>query len=214
MHADLEARHDEAVLTAGQGTVFAICVVLPFFVLPAAGAALDLLLGPVRAQEASWMALPVWFAAFLFGGAIAGDALIGRRGRFPFSMAFVIFPLAAALVIGQSIAFHDSYRWRQYEHVLDFALFNVAYPMTFAAMAWVSTIMLTRSQKTAWSAAAACALNAVAGGAVFSLATSFLPVRGRVELISFVASLAIPAFLSARRISATFTQTAQVATNA
>jgi hypothetical protein len=207
-NGDVASSHHEPAFTARQGMVFATCVVLSFCFGPASGGALQLLLGPIRAHDASWITLPVWVTAFLFGGACAGNALTGRRGRFPFSMAFLIFPLAAVAVIGQSLAFHDNYRWRPYEHVLDFALFNVAYAMAFAAMAWVSTIMLTRCNKAAWSAAAACSLNGMVGGAVFSLATRFLPLRGRVEAISFVASLAIPGFLSARRISATLTRNA------
>lgn len=206
MDADSAARHDDAVVTAGQGSVVAICLVLGFFVLSASGEDLNLLLGPARAQNASWMALLVGAAAFLFCGAIAGNAITGRRGRFPFSMAFAVFPLAAVAVIGQSLAFHDNYRWRQYEHALDLALFNIAYPLTFAAMAWVGTIILTRHQRTAWSAAVGCALNGVVGGVIFSVATGFLPLRGRIEVISFAASLAIPAFLSARRLSAIITQ--------
>ena len=206
MDADSAAAHDDPVVTAGQGSIVAICLVLGFFALPASGAALELLLGPVRAQDASWISLPVWAAAFLLGGAIAGNAIMGRRGRCPFSMAFAVFPLVAVVVVGQSIAFHDNYRWRQYEHALDFALFNVAYPLTFAAMGWISTIMLTGRQRTAWSAAAACARNGVVGGVIFSVATSFLPLRGRIEAISFVASVAVPAFLSARQLSATLTQ--------
>jgi hypothetical protein len=127
---------DKGGLTASQASLFAICVVLGFLVLPASGAALELLLGPVRAQSASWVGLPLWLAASVFGGAIAGNAISGRGGRFPFSMAFLVFPLAAAVVVGQSIAFHDNFRWRQHEHVLDIVAFNVAYPMAFAGMSW------------------------------------------------------------------------------
>jgi len=201
------AGHDAARLTVGQGSIVATCVVVGFFVLPASGAALDLLVGPVRAQDASWIGLPVWAAAFLFGGAIAGHQIAGRGGRLPFSMAFLVFPVATAMVIGLSLTFHDNYRWRPHEQALDLALFNVAYPLTFAAMAWISTTLLTHEQKTARAAAAACFLNGVVGGVIFSLAITFLPLRGRIEGIAFVASLALPAFLSARRLSAILTQT-------
>src|SRR5712671_6390365 len=109
MDADSAVDHDDAAITVRQSSVVAICLVLGFFGLPASGAALDLLLGPVRGQYASWVALPVWAAAFLFGGAIAGNAIAGSRGRFAFSIAFLVFPLAAAAVIGQSLAFHDNY---------------------------------------------------------------------------------------------------------
>jgi len=112
------------------------------------------------------------------------------------------------MVIGQSLTFHDNYRWRPHEHALDFALFNVAYPLTFAAMAWLGTALLTHDHKTARAAAAACSLNGVIGGVIFSLAITLLPLRGRVEAIAFVASLALPAFLSARHISVILTQTA------
>lgn len=199
---------DESGFTAGQGAVFATCVVSVFFALPACRAAVGLLLGSVHAQDASWIEAPVLAAASLFGGAVAGNAISGRRGQFPFSMAFVVFPVAAAVFFGQSMVFHDNYRWRQYEHALDVALFNVAYPLAFAGMAWVSTIVIRRRQTTAWSAAAACALNGVVGGAIFSLATSLLPLGGRIEAIAFAASLAVAAFLSARRLSAVLTPTA------
>jgi hypothetical protein len=164
-------------------------------------ATLDIVLGRLRADDVSWLVPAVWASAFLFGGAIAGNAITGRRGQFPFSIAFFVFPLSADLVIGQSLAFHDNYHWRRYEHALDFALFNIAYPLTFGAMAWVSTMMLARRYKTARSVAAACALNGVVGGIVFSLAISFLPLGGYIEAIAFVMSLAIPAYLSARRLS-------------
>jgi hypothetical protein len=206
MNADLATSRNGAVFTARQGSVFAFCLVLSFFVGPALEAVLDLSFGPVLAQSVSWLITPVWALAFLFSGAVAGNAITGRRGYFPFSMAFFVFPLAAALVIGQSIAFHDDYYWRQYEHALDFALFNIAYPLTFAAMGWISTITLTRRQKTALSAAAACALNGAVGGVFFSLVTSVLPLRGYIGALSFSASLAIPAFLNARRISAILTR--------
>jgi hypothetical protein len=106
------------------------------------------------------------------------------------------------------MAFHDNYHWRRYEHALDFVLFNIAYPLTFGAMAWVSTMMITRHHKTAWSVATACALNGVVGGIVFSLALEFLPLRGYIETIAFVMSLAIPAYLNARRISIVLGQSA------
>jgi hypothetical protein len=197
-----------ARLTVSQGSIVAVCVVLGFFVLPASGAVLDPVLGPVRAQDASWIGLPVWAAGFLLGGAIAGHQIAGRRGRLPFSIAFLVFPVAAAMVIGQSLTFHDNYRWRPHEHALDLALFDVAYPLTFAAMAWLSTALLTHDQKIAGAAAAACSLNGVVGGVIFSLAITLLPLRGRIEAIAFVASLALPAFLSARRLSVILKQTA------
>jgi hypothetical protein len=206
MNANLATGRNGAVFTARQGSVFAVCLVLSFFVGPALGAVLDLSFGPVLAQSVSWLVTPVWAASFLFGGAVAGNAITGRRGYFPFSIAFFVFPLSAAVVIGQSIAFHDDYHWRRYEHALDFALFNIAYPLTFAAMGWVSTIILTRRQKTAWSAAVACALNGAVGGVFFSLVTTVLPLRGYIGALSFAASVAIPAFLNARRISAIVAQ--------
>lgn len=104
------------------------------------------------------------------------------------------------------MALHDNYRWRQHEDAFNAALFTVAYSIAFAAMAWVSTVMITRHSKAAWAAAELCALNGVAGGAIFSLATSFLPLGGRIEAITFAASLAVPAFLSARTLSVVLTQ--------
>jgi hypothetical protein len=208
MNGDLATDRDRVVFTARRGSLFAICLVLGFFVGPASKATLDLLLGRLRADDVSWLVSAVWAAAFLFGGAIAGNAITGRRGQFPFSIAFFVFPLSAVLVIGQSMAFHDNYHWRRYEHALDFVLFNIAYPLTFGAMAWVSTTMITRRHKTAWSLAAACALNGVVGGIVFSLALEFLPLRGYIETIAFVMSLAIPAYLNARRISIVLGQSA------
>src|ERR1700680_302278 len=129
MNGDLATGRDRVVFTAPRGSVFAISLVLGFFVGPASKATLDLLLGRLRADNVSWLVSAVWAAAFLFGGAIAGNAITGRRGQFPFSIAFFVFPLSAVLVIGQSMAFHDDYHWRRYEHALDFALFNIAYPL-------------------------------------------------------------------------------------
>jgi hypothetical protein len=208
MNGDLATDRDRVMFTARRGSVFAICLVLGFFFGPASKATLELLLGRVGADDVGWLVSAVWAAAFLFGGAIAGNAIAGRRGQFPFSIAFFVFPLSAVLVIGQSTAFHDDYNWRRHEHLLDFALFNIAYPLTFGAMAWVSTMMLARRHKTAWSVGAACALNGVGGGIVFSLAISFLPLGGYIEAIALVMSLAIPAYLTARRISIVLAQSA------
>jgi hypothetical protein len=105
------------------------------------------------------------------------------------SIAFAVFPVAAALVVGASSSFHDEYNWRRYERALDFTLFNIAYPLTFAAMGSIGAAIATHHRKTALSAAVASALNAMVGGLIFSLAITFLPVRGYVEAIAFVAHL-------------------------
>src|SRR5439155_4089567 len=106
--------------------VFAVGLVLSFFVGPAVGAALDFWLGPMRAHDAGALVAVIWFAAFLLAGAVAGHAIAGRRGQFAFSIAFGVFPVSAILFIRLSIAFLANYVWRLIEDGLELALFNIA----------------------------------------------------------------------------------------
>jgi hypothetical protein len=192
-----EARLDLAIRDR---LVFCSCLVVSFFVGPALGGAVQMWVDPFRAQNATALVDVLWYAAFLAAGAIAGNTIAGRAGRFPFLIAYAAVPIVVFVAVGQSLAFHDDIRWRPHEHILDVVLFNVAYPLMFAVMASIGVAIMTRSWRKARTAAAACAIRGVVGGIIFSGAVSLLPLGGYIEMVAFVASLGIPAFLSARPI--------------
>jgi hypothetical protein len=176
-------------------------VIVSFFFGPAVAAALQWWLGLRRAQDADALLAITWFAAFLAAGAFVGNAIAGRRGRFAFSVAFAVFPLVAIFVVGQSLDFHDNdYDWRPYENILDIALFNVAYPVAFAAMGSIGVGIVVRQWNRALTAAVMCGLAGWAGGVIFSVAVYIFHVHGYVEALSFATSLGIPAVLSTRRV--------------
>lgn len=177
---------------------FAGALLLSWCVGPAMSAALDSWLGSVRAQAAGVLVAVIWFAAFMFAGAFAGNAVAGRRGQFAFSVAFALVPIAAVAALLQSFAFHDNVYWRPNERILDIALFNVAYPLTFAGIGAVGVAIVSRSWRKASSAALACAASGVVGGVLFSAAVSFL--QGYAEALAVLSSFGIPAYLCARPI--------------
>ena len=181
--------------------LFCCGLVISFFVGPALLGALQSWVGPARAQDAGVLVDMLWFSAFLAGGAVAGNAIAGRRGRFAFLVAFATVPIVVVLAVGQSLAFHDNIHWRSHERALDVVLFNIVYPLMFAVMGSVAVVIVTRSWRKSLAAAATCAIRGVCGGVIFSGAVTFLPLRGYAELVAFVASVGIPAFLCARPIS-------------
>jgi len=145
----------------------------------------------------------LWIAGFLVFGGLFGRSVAGNQGPFAFAIAFLVFPLAFTMFFIAPSAFrsHFPYSSATALQAVDAAALMTFNSLAFGAAGAIGMAIATNSLTVTWNAAKNGAFNGFLGGLILAGTVPFLGLRDPF----FIVSLAIPAFLSGRRLRILFT---------